>query len=251
MQAATGSSEPVTVEHRDRVAVVRLNRPQVRNAMNRAMVDELARVFARLDTDAAVGAVVLCGNGPSFCSGLDLSEARPGDLPGLLLDGLGDREAPYRLRKPLIGAVTGAAYGAGFELALMCDLLLCEPAAKFRLPEITIGGMPGAGGTQRLMGVLGYARALEACLSGRVIAAAEALERGLVLAIHDASALEAAALELAARFAAQSLPSVMLIKQAMRGSRDLALGQSLALERLSSYACMLDRIARAKPAGEH
>ena len=128
----------------------------------------------------------------------------------------------------------------------MCDLLLCDTGAKFRLPEITIGGMPGAGGTQRLMAVLGYARALEACVTGRVIPADEAAARGLVLAVHATDALQGAAMTLAQALAAPPLASVMLIKQAMRSAKDTGLGQSLALERLSSYACMLSRIANAR-----
>ena len=144
------SDANVLVQAADGIATIRLNRPRVHNALSRAMVKQLADATYALDLDGTVSVVIVVGEGKSFCAGLDTKEALPVGFPELLRDGLGDREALFRLRKPTIAAVTGAAFGAGLELALMCDLILCDETARFSLPEVTRNGMPGAGGTQRL-----------------------------------------------------------------------------------------------------
>jgi len=183
------------------------------------------------------------GQGLSFAAGLDTKEALPVGFPELLLDGLGDREALFRLRKPTIAAVTGAAFGAGLELALMCDLILCDETARFSLPEVTCNGMPGAGGTQRLARLIGRMRATELCLTGRAVLPGEAARLGLVLEIVAEGRVLEAAQRLAKQIAAAPTTNTMLIKQSCRSTDEIGLSAGLVLERTSSYACIANRQA--------
>ena len=237
------SDANVLMQAADGIATIRLNRPRVHNALSRAMVKQLADATHVLDLDGTVSVVIVVGEGKSFCAGLDTKEALPVGFPELLRDGLGDREALFRLRKPTIAAVTGAAFGAGLELALMCDLILCDETARFSLPEVTRNGMPGAGGTQRLARLIGRMRATELCLTGRAVLPGEAARLGLVLEIvAEGRALEAAQ-RLAKQIAAAPTTNTMLIKQSCRSTDEIGLSAGLVLERTSSDACIANRQA--------
>jgi enoyl-CoA hydratase/carnithine racemase len=236
--------DQLLVTREDGIATITLNRPQVHNALNRSMVDQLAGISAELDLDASVRVVVITGQGKSFCAGLDLKEALPTTMDELLRDGLGDREALFRIRKPLIAAVSGAALGAGLEIALMCDLIICDSTARFSMPEVTRGGMPGAGGTQRLSRLVGRMRATELCLTGRVVQADEAVRIGLALYASKDPDLLKEVLDTARRIAEAESMTSMLIKQACRTADDIGLSMGLNLERLSSYNCIANRAAQ-------
>lgn len=231
----------VSVRREGRIATLVLERPEVHNALNWAMVEQLSRACADLDADSGVHVVVITGRGRSFCSGMDRSEPAVADLHRLVLEGFGDREALYRLRKPTVGALAGAVLGAGFELALSADMLLADDTVSFAFPEIAMSGMPGAGGTLRLAARLGVDRAMELCMTGRKLGAEEALAHGLVMAVHRPEDLLPQAMALAARIADQALAPLMLIKQAVRSASQAALATSMPLETLSSYACILGR----------
>ena len=174
---------------------------------------------------------------------MDTKEALPVGFPELLRDGFGDREALFRLRKPTIAAVTGAAFGAGLELALMCDLILCDETARFSLPEVTRNGMPGAGGTQRLARLIGRMRATELCLTGQAVLPGEAARLGLVLEIVAEGRVLEAAQRLSKQIAAAPTTNTMLIKQSCRSTDEIGLSAGLVLERTSSYACIANRQA--------
>ena len=242
------SVEMLKVINSEYVATVSLDRPTAHNALNRLMVAEIARVAAALDADPQVHVIIIKGQGKSFCAGLDLKESLPTDLDTLLAEGFGDREALFRVRKPVIAAVSGAAFGAGLELALMCDLILCDSTAAFSMPEVTRGGMPGAGGTQRLTRLVGRMRSTELCLTGRKVHAEESVRIGLCLQSYENSeSLMEAALALAKQIAKARMTPLLLIKQACRSQDELSLGAGLALERLSSYTCIASRQPQLAP----
>ncbi|MGE0799610.1 MAG: enoyl-CoA hydratase/isomerase family protein [Lautropia sp.] len=228
------------------MATLVLDRPKMHNAMNRALVAQLSQACAELDADAGVHVVVITGAGKSFCSGMDRAEPPTADLQQLVIDGFGDREALYRLRKPTIAAVSGAAFGSGFELALCADILLADTTASFALPEITFNGMPGAGGTVRLAARAGLQHAMEICCSGRRVSSDEALALGIAMQVHEPARLLPEATALAARMAAQSLAPLMLIKQGLRSAQQAALASSLPLQTLASYTCILGRAVPAR-----
>jgi len=233
------------IERDERVATVFLARPNVHNALNRDLIAQLSAACAALDADPEVHVVVIAGRGRSFCSGLDRAEALTPDLQKLVLDGFGDREALYRVRKPTIAAVSGAVFGAGFELALCADFLLADASATFAFPEIGLNGMPGAGGTLRLALHIGPQAAMELCITGRRLGAEEARQLGLISEVIAPDALQAKAQTLARSLAAQPLAPTMLIKQSIRSLQQPALANAMPLQTLSSYACILGRAVPA------
>jgi enoyl-CoA hydratase len=192
------SYENIVVETRDRVGIIRLNRPQRMNALNEALASELGRALAAFDSDAAIGAIVT--------------------------------------RKPVIAAVAGYALGGGCELAMMCDLIIAADTAKFGQPEITIGTMPGMGGTQRLPRAVGKAKAMDWCLTGRMIDAQEAERSGLVARVVPADKLFDEALAVAAKIAGYSLPVVLKIKEAINRAYESSLSEGLMSERREFHA---------------
>lgn len=232
--AASGSC--IQVRSADGVAEILLDRPHVHNAMNRAMVDELAAACAALDQDNAIRVILVSGNGKSFCSGIDVKEALPQGLAELYLSGVGDREAIYRVRKPVIAAVSGAAFGAGLELALACDIIVCDATARFGAPEVSRGSMPGAGGTQRLARLVGRMRATELCLTGRVVLAEEAVQLGLAIGAEPGLNAHDTAARMAMQIAKAKPHIAVLIKQSCRMHDEVALPAGLSFERLANSA---------------
>ena len=176
------SYENILVETRDRVGVIRLNRPQRLNALNGALAKELSAALFAFDADPAIGCIVMTGNDKAFAAGADVGAMTEWDYQKVYGDDYisKDWEDIRRVRKPVIAAVAGYALGGGCELAMACDIIIAAESAKFGQPEITIGTMPGFGGTQRLPRAVGKAKAMELCLTARMMDAQEAERAGLV-----------------------------------------------------------------------
>ncbi len=228
----------ILVETHGRVGLIRLNRPQRMNALNDALAVELAQALAALDADPGVGAIVIIGNDKAFAAGADIGAMAEWDYQKVYADNYitKDWEAVRTTRKPVIAAVAGYALGGGCELAMMCDLIVAADTAKFGQPEITIGTMPGMGGTQRLPRAVGKAKAMDWCLTGRMIDAAEAERSGLVARVVPAEKLEEEALAAAAKIASFSLPVVLKIKEAINRAYESSLAEGLLFERREFHA---------------
>src|SRR5437762_5609271 len=205
------SYENIVVESRDRVGVIRLNRPQRLNALNGALAKELSAALFAFDADPQTSCIVITGNEKAFAAGADIGAMAEWDYQKVYADDYitKDWEDIRRVRKPVIAAVAGYALGGGCELAMACDIIIAADTAKFGQPEITIGTMPGFGGTQRLPRAVGKAKAMAWCLTGRMLEANEAERSGLVARVVLADKLESEALAVAAKIASQSLPVVM------------------------------------------
>src|SRR5499433_2727271 len=205
------SYENILVETHGRVGLVRLNRPKQLNALNDALMDELGDALAKLDADDAIGAIVVTGNDKAFAAGADIGAMRDWGYMDVYKSDYISRnwERMKSVRKPVIAAVAGFALGGGCELAMMCDILVAADTAKFGQPEITIGTMPGLGGTQRLPRAVGKAKAMDWCLTGRMVDAVEAERSGLVALVVPADKLLDEALAMARTIASFSLPVVM------------------------------------------
>ena len=230
--------ETILVETRGRVGVIRLNRPQRMNALNDALAKELSVALHAFDDDAGVGCIVLTGNDNAFAAGADIGAMAEWDYAKVLADDYitRDWEEIRRIRKPVIAAVAGYALGGGCELAMACDTIVAADNAKFGQPEITIGTMPGMGGTQRLPRAIGKAKAMDWCLTGRMVDAAEAERAGLVARVVPADKLEEEALALATRIASFSLPVVLKIKEAINRAYESSLAEGLLFERREFHA---------------
>ncbi|MCC7068056.1 MAG: enoyl-CoA hydratase [Burkholderiales bacterium] len=235
-------SEPlVTVEkltNPARVALIRFNRPKVLNALNDALAQELADVLAALDADPDVHVLVITGNEKAFAAGADIAAMAQWDYAKVYGDNYITRhwEAARSLRKPLIAAVAGYALGGGCEFAMMCDFIIAADNAKFGQPEITIGTIPGLGGTQRLPRAVGKAKAMELGLTGRFMSAAEAEAAGLVARVVPADKLMEDVLATAGKIASMSMPAVMKVKEAINAAYETTLTQGLLFERREFHA---------------
>jgi len=252
----------ILVETRDRVGLIRLNRPQRMNALNDALNVELTQALAAFDADPGIGAIVITGNDKAFAAGADIGAMAEWDYQKVYRDNYitNGWEAVRNTRKPVIAAVCGYALGGGCELAMMCDLIIAADTAKFGQPEITIGTIPGMGGTQRLPRAVGKAKAMDWCLTGRMIDAAEAERSGLVARIVPADKLEEEALGVALRIASYSLPTVMMIKEAINRAYESSLTEGLLFERREFHATfglddqkegMRAFVEKRKPAFKH
>lgn len=225
----------ISISSQGAVAILTLDRPEVRNAMDSAMVQEIADAFAQFDADDEVRAIVLAGSPPAFCSGIDTRQSFPGDLEALYRNGFAGRNAPARCRKPVIAAVSGAAFGAGCELALMADMIIADTTARFALPEITRDTLPGFGGTQRLCRLVGRIRAIEICMTGRSVMADEAERIGLVNRVVEPGRLIEEALSLATAVSSFSPVAAMMIKQSINSADETTLSSGGNIETLLSY----------------
>ena len=224
--------QTLLVEVSERVALITLNRPQALNALNSQLISELNLVLDRLEADPEVGCMVITGSAKAFAAGADIKEMVDKDYPSIYLDDffaaadrIGNR------RKPLIAAVAGYALGGGCELALMCDFIYAADNARFGLPELSLGVTPGIGGTQRLTHALGKAKAMELCLTGRHLGAAEAERAGLVAQVFPAAELLEQTLKAAQGIAAKSLPASMLVKECVNRAFELGLSEGVRFER--------------------
>jgi enoyl-CoA hydratase len=225
--------ETILVETHGRAGLIRLNRPQALNALCDQLMDELGAALLAFDADPAIGAIVLTGSEKAFAAGADIKEMQPRNYPAVFLDDfIGARwEAILRVRKPVIAAVAGFALGGGCELAMACDIILAADTAKFGQPEINLGVIPGAGGTQRLTRAIGKAKAMELVVSGRMMDAAEAERASLVSRVVPAAELIPEALKLAERIASLSPVAVAMAKRAVDRAFETTLAEGVRYER--------------------
>jgi enoyl-CoA hydratase len=230
--------ENLLTETRDRVAIITLNRPQRLNALNDAIADELEAALAGYDADPAISVIVITGSAKAFAAGADIGAMAEWSYAKVLADNYITRnwEAVRYTRKPVIAAVAGYALGGGCELAMACDFIVAADTAKFGQPEITIGTMPGFGGTQRLPRAVGKAKAMDWCLTGRMIDAAEAEKAGLVSRVVPADKLMDEAMAVATQIASYSLPVVMKVKEAVNRAYESSLAEGLLFERREFHA---------------
>ena len=225
--------ETVLTETHDRVGVITMNRPDALNALNHRMTSEIGEALAAFDTDDGIGCIVLTGAGKAFAAGADIKEMAPKSFADVYGEDFitATWEALTRTRKPVIAAVNGFALGGGCEFALMCDTAFAADTAKFGQPEIKLGVIPGAGGTQRLTRAVGKAVAMDLILTGRMIDAAEALRIGLVARIYPAAELMAETLKAAATIAGYGNLSVMAAKEATNRAFETTLSEGVRFER--------------------
>ena len=221
------------VERHDAVALVRLNRPKVLNALCDGLMRELAQTLADLDGDDAVAAIVLTGNDKAFAAGADISEMQDASYAFMLDDGGLTRycDSIANCEKPVIAAVAGYALGGGCELAMMCDFIIAADNARFGQPEITIGTVPGFGGSQRLTRLVGKSKAMDMCLTGRMMDAAEAERSGLASRVEPVDTYLDVALQAAATIASFSRPVVAKAKGLVDMALEVPLSQGIASER--------------------
>ena len=225
--------ETLLVETRGRVGLIRFNRPQRLNALNDALAKELAAVLHAFDDDPEIGCIVLTGNDRAFAAGADIGAMAEWDYAKVAADDYitRDWEEIRRIRKPVIAAVAGFALGGGCELAMACDIVVAADSAKFGQPEIAIGTMPGMGGTQRLPRAIGKAKAMDMCLTGRMMDAQEAESSGLVARIVPLANLMDEAMKAAQTIAAMPLPAAMLAKEAVNCAFETSLAEGIRFER--------------------
>ncbi len=230
--------ENILVETRGRVGLVRLNRPKQLNALNDALMNELGDALARFDADEGIGAMVVTGSDKAFAAGADIGAMKDWGYMDVYKGEYITRnwERIKAIRKPIIGAVAGYALGGGCELAMMCDIIIAADTAKFGQPEIKLGIIPGAGGTQRLPRAVGKAKAMDLVLTGRIMDAAEAERAGLVSRVVSADKLIDEALAAAERIAEFSLPSVMMAKEAVNRAYESPLAEGMLFERRFFHA---------------
>ncbi|HEY1735634.1 MAG TPA: enoyl-CoA hydratase [Methylovirgula sp.] len=234
--AAANSYETVLVETHGAVGLIRLNRPQALNALSAQLIADLNAALDAFEADKSIGALVLTGSARAFAAGADIAEMQPKTAISAYLENfIGDWEHLSKVRKPVVAAVAGFALGGGCEIAMMCDIILAADNAKFGQPEIKLGIMPGAGGTQRLTRAVGKSKAMELCLTGRMMDAAEAERCGLAAKVVPADQLEAEALKLAATIAAMSSPAVLATKESINRAYEATLSEGMIGERRLFY----------------
>ncbi|NMG43551.1 enoyl-CoA hydratase [Aromatoleum toluvorans] len=228
----------IIVETRGRVGLITLNRPKALNALNDQLIDEVGHALGGFENDENIGAIVITGSEKAFAAGADIGamasyshmDAYKGDYITR------NWERLKTCRKPIIAAVAGFALGGGCELAMMCDMIFAADTAKFGQPEIKLGVLPGAGGTQRLPRAIGKAKAMDMCLTARMIDATEAERAGLVARVVPAERLVDEAIEAATVIAGFSLPVVMMIKESVNRAFESSLNEGLLFERRTFHS---------------
>ena len=225
--------ETILVETIGKVGLVRLNRPQVLNALNDQLMTELGQALMDFDSDDNIGAMVITGNDKAFAAGADIGAMATFTYMDVYKSEYITRnwETIRNIRKPVIAAVRGFALGGGCELAMMTDFIICADTAKFGQPEIKLGIIPGAGGTQRLPRAISKAKAMDLCLTGRLMDAAEAERAGLVSRVVPADKCLDEAIEAATVIAAYSNPSVMMAKESINRAFEGSLSEGMLFER--------------------
>ena len=230
--------QTILLEKRDRVGLITLNRPKALNALCAELIAELEQALNDLESDSNIGAIVVTGSDRAFAAGADIKEMKDRTFIDVFTSDFITKgwERLSQCRKPTIAAVAGYALGGGCELAMMCDLIVAAETAKFGQPEITIGTIPGAGGTQRLTRAVGKAKAMDMVLTGRMMDAAEAERSGLVARVVPADKLLEEALGMAAKIASFSLPAVMMAKESVNQAFETGLAEGLKFERRVFHA---------------
>ncbi len=220
------------------VAIATLNRPEALNALNNALLDELADALEKWDADPAIRVMIVTGSDKAFAAGADIKEMAPKSFSQMRAENPFGRQMDriLRIRKPIIAAVAGFALGGGCELAMALDILIAANTARFGQPEITLGIMPGLGGSQRGPRAMGKAKAMDLCLTGRMMDAAEAEACGVAARVVPAEMLLEETLKVAAKIAAQPGPAVAMLKEAVNRAFEMPLAQGLAYERRAFHA---------------
>lgn len=229
---------PILVSTEGRVGLIRLNRPAQLNALNDALMDALGAALLAFDADPAIGAIVITGSDKAFAAGADIAAMADYGYMDVYGSDFITRnwETIRQVRKPVLAAVAGFAMGGGCELALSCDIIVAAESARFALPEIKLAMMPGAGGTQRLPRAVGKAKAMDMCLSARLLDAQEADRYGLVSrVVPDAELLERT-LALATQIAGYSLPALLAIKESVNRAWESSLAEGILFERRELHA---------------
>jgi len=232
------SYQNILTETRGAVGLVTLNRPKALNALNSALMAELREALDGFEADEAIGAIVVTGSEKAFAAGADIKEMKDRGFVDVYLSDFitRDWERLAQCRKPTIAAVAGYALGGGCEVAMMCDIIIAADNSRFGQPEIALGTLPGAGGTQRLTRAIGKAKAMEMVLTGRMMDAAEAERSGLVARVVPAAELIGEAMKLAEKIAGLSRPAVMLAKEAVNRAFEMGLAEGLRVERRLFHA---------------
>ena len=227
------SLKTLIVERHEAVTLIRLNRPEALNALNGQLMDEMTAVLDEAEADAAVRCVVITGSDRAFAAGADIKEMAPKSYADVFTEDFITRnwERVTRCRKPVIAAVAGYALGGGCELAMMCDFIIAAENARFGQPEINLGVIPGAGGTQRLTRFAGKSKAMDMVLTARMMDAAEAERCGLVSRVVPLAELISTAMEAAQKIAALSPSSVMIAKELVNSAYETPLSQGVKMER--------------------
>lgn len=229
--------ETIIVETRGKVGIVRLNRPQALNALNAKLVEELITAVEGFEADPNVHCAVITGSDKAFAAGADIKEMADKSFADVLLgDFAGSWDRLTKARKPLIAAVAGFALGGGCEIAMMCDMIIAADNAKFGQPEIKLGVIPGFGGTQRLTLAVGKAKAMDLCLTGRMMDAQEAERAGLVARVVPLANLMDEAMKAAEAIAAMSLPSLILAKESINRAFETPLAEGIRFERRAFHS---------------
>jgi enoyl-CoA hydratase len=230
--------ENILVEANGAVGIIRLNRPKALNALCAALIAELGQALDAFEADDAIGAIVLTGSEKAFAAGADIKEMASKTYMDVYLTDFITKgwERITVCRKPIIAAVSGFALGGGCEVAMMCDFILAADTAKFGQPEITLGTIPGAGGTQRLTRFVGKSKAMEMCLTGRMMDAAEAERAGLVSRVVPAAELVDEAIKVATKIAGLSRPIAMMAKEAVNRAYETTLSEGIRFERRTFHA---------------
>ena len=232
------SYENILVETRDAVGLITLNRPTAMNALNSELMAELSAALDAFEADSAVGAIVITGNEKAFAAGADIKEMKDKSyMDAYKQDFITDNwEAVTTCRKPVIAAVSGYALGGGCELAMMCDFILASDSAKFGQPEVNLAILPGAGGTQRLTRLVGKSKAMEMCLTGRMMDAEEAERAGLVARVIPQETFMEEVMKTASKIAQKSLPALMMNKECVNRALETTLAEGLLFERRQFHA---------------
>ena len=229
--------ETILLDIHGKVGLITLNRPQALNALNAQIVSEINQALDQLERDPNIGCVVLTGSAKVFAAGADIKEMAELQYPQIYIEDLfSDSDRIANRRKPIIAAVSGFALGGGCELAMMCDFILAADNAKFGQPEINLGVLPGMGGTQRLTRAVGKAKAMELCLTGRLMGAEEAERAGLVARIVPQADLVDEALKVAATIASKSVPVSMMVKESVNRAFEVTLSEGVRFERRVFHA---------------
>lgn len=230
--------ENILTEKQNAVGIIRLNRPKALNALCQALMDELTSALDAFESDADVRVIVITGSEKAFAAGADIKEMAGKNFIDVYSEDFITKnwERVTRCRKPVIAAVAGYALGGGCELAMMCDFIIAGDNAKFGQPEITIGTIPGAGGTQRLTRFIGKSKAMEMCLTGRMMDATEAEASGLVARVVPVADLMTETLKTAEKIAGYSLPALMITKESVNRAYETTLAEGLRFERRIFHA---------------
>lgn len=229
--------ETILLDIHGKVGLITLNRPQALNALNAQIIAEINQALDQLEQDPQIGCVVLTGSAKAFAAGADIKEMAELSYPQIYLDDLfSESDRIANRRKPIIAAVSGFALGGGCELAMMCDFILAADNAKFGQPEVNLGVLPGMGGTQRLTRAVGKAKAMELCLSGRLMGAEEAERAGLVARVIPQAELLEEALKVAASIATKSIPISMMVKESVNRAFEVTLSEGVRFERRVFHA---------------